>query len=254
MRTKTIINTLDKKGLLEWKAELKSVLDELNWKLIKTERALYLHQSALQECREKLESERKRAEETRMAMQFLSATHPLRYKCEDDLFRTEIRIFRLENKLKKISILKPIQLEIKKVIVLEEIRYYEGVLQEIENMLRPPVVLRKVLDAPDGDVGRNLQPDEGKIFILQPNRKKIDVKKSICTEGLMLAAVQHHTVGIHGQTFGTDRNTLSCFEKQRAMDVEKSICTEGLVLAVVQHYPPVAGVPPDTVKVVVIGF
>ncbi len=164
MRTTQIINRLGNEELLKWKVELKAILDESRWKLIKTERALHLHQSAFQECKEKLESQSKRVEETKMALQFLSEGHPLRHRCEDDLYKTEIRIFRLENKLKKFSILKPIQLEIKKIIVLEEIKYYEGILQSIENLLRPTFMLQLKQEAIDGEVVRIPRPDEENVF------------------------------------------------------------------------------------------
>ncbi len=183
MRTTQIINNLDKNELLKWKAEASSILNELNWKLIKTERALYLHQSALKKCTEKLESERKRAEETRKAMQFLSEGHPLRHKCQDDLYRTEIRIFRLENKLKKFSILKPIHLEIKKQVLAAEIQYYEGISKSIENMLWSTLVLSRVMDPPDGDMVRNILPDEGNIFILQPKQLAMDVEELFLSVG-----------------------------------------------------------------------
>jgi hypothetical protein len=194
MRTTQIINGLGNEELLKWKVELKSILDESRWKLIKTERALHLHQSALQECKEKLESERKRVEETKMALQFLSETHPLRHKCEDDIYRAEIRIFRLENKLKKFSILKPIQLGIKKIAIEAEIKYYEGVLKSIENMLRPTFILQLKQRAIDGGV-RNVLPDEEKIFILQhseptenlafqPTKDKISRKLEMTTFSL----------------------------------------------------------------------
>ncbi len=177
MRTTIIINNLDKKELLKWKAEIGSILDESRWKLTKTERVLHLHQSALQGCREKLESERKRAEETRLVLQFLSEGHPLRHRCEDDIYKTEIRIFRLENKLKKFSILKPIQLEIKKITIETEIKYYEEIIDEINNLLNPPVVLRRILNSPDGEAARNLQPYDENIFILQPKKEAMVLEK-----------------------------------------------------------------------------
>ncbi len=95
------------------------------------------------------------------------------YICEDDLYRTEIKIFRLENKLKRFSSLKTIQLEMKKIVITEDIKYYEGIINEIKNLLHPPVVLRRVLNTPDGEAARNSKPDEGKIFhIFQPSRNR----------------------------------------------------------------------------------
>ncbi len=149
MRTTTIINNMDKNELLKWKAETNSMLNELNWRLMKAERALYLHQSGKEECIQKLQTERKRAEETRMALQFLSTNHPLRHKCQDDLYRAEIRIFRLENKLKKFSSLKLIQLEVKKLVLVEEIRYYQNLVKEADALLNPVVVLRKISNSPN---------------------------------------------------------------------------------------------------------
>ncbi len=183
MRTIKIIKGLNQKELLKWEAETKSILNELNWKLIKAERTFYLYQTALQECSEKLQANRQRAEETKMALQFLSDNHPLKNKCEDDLYKTEIRIFRLENRLKSFSSLKTIQLEIKKIIFLEEIKYYEGVLLEIKNLLNPPVVLRRVLNTPDGETGRNSRPDEENIFNHQLKKEAIDVRNLFLSVG-----------------------------------------------------------------------
>ncbi len=186
MRTIEIIKGLNQKELLKWEAETGSILDELNWKLIKAERTLYLHQTALQECREKLETHRKRAEETRMALQFLSEGHPLRDKCEDDLYRTEIRIFRLENRLKKFSLVKPIQLEMKKIIVSEEIKYYEGILKSIENMLWSTLVLSRVMEAPDGETARNAVSDKENIFILPLKQEAVDIGNFFYPSNLQL--------------------------------------------------------------------
>ncbi len=169
MRTIEIIKGLDKKELLQWEAEVKSVLGELDWKRIRAERTLHLHRTAILECTEKLQAYRQRAEETKMALQFFSETHPLRYKCEEDLLKTEISIFRLENKLKKLSPEKIIPLEIKGIVIKEEINYYQGILQSIRNLLNPPVVLRRVLNIPDGEVKRNPLPDEGMIFPITVN-------------------------------------------------------------------------------------
>ncbi len=183
MKTTEIINKLNQKELLKWEAETKSILSELNWKLTKAERTLYLHQTALEQCKEKLQANLQRAAETRMALQFLSETHPLRHKCEDDLYRTEIRIFRLENKLKSFSSLKAIQLEIKKIIIAKEIKYYEGILTSIENMLWSTLVLRRILNTPDGEVRRNPRPDEENIFILQLKQEVIDVRNLFLSVG-----------------------------------------------------------------------
>ncbi len=183
MRTIEIIKGLDQKELLKWELEVKSILGELDWKRIKSERALFLHQSALQECNEKLQANQQRAAETRMALQFLSDNHPLRHTCVEDLLKTEIRIFRLENKLKKLSPLKTIQLEIKEIVIKEEIMYYQGVLKSIADLRNPPVVLRRVSNTPDGETGRNPLPDEGKIFILQLEQEAIDTRNLFLSVG-----------------------------------------------------------------------
>ncbi len=106
------------------------------------------------ECTEKLQTNQKRVSETRMALEFLSEGHPLRSKCEDDLYKTEIKIFRLENRLKRFSSLKQIQLEIKKVIISAEIKYYEEILKSITDLLYPPLVLPSLLQNPDGQTVR----------------------------------------------------------------------------------------------------
>ncbi len=173
----------NRKELLKWELETKSILNELNWKLTKAERALYLHQTTLEECKEKLQTNQQRLEETRMALQFLSYNHPLRAKCEDELYKTEISIFRLENKLKKFSTLKLIQLEIKKEVLIQEIKYYEGVLKSVTNLPNPPVVFRRVLNIPDGEVRRNSLPDEGDIFILRLKQEAIDVRNLFLSVG-----------------------------------------------------------------------
>ncbi len=176
MKTKEIINKLDTRELLKWESEVKSILNELDWKLTKAERALYLHQTGLEEVNQKLQIDLQRMEETKKAIQYFSETHPLRYKCEEDLLKTEIRIFRLQNRLRRFSPIKLIQLEIRKIILAQEIKYYETVLESIENMLRPVVVLRKVSETADGEVGRNVLPDEQMmLFMPQLKQEAVDV-------------------------------------------------------------------------------
>ncbi len=70
--------------------------------------------------------------------------------------------------------MKPIQLEMKKLVLAGEIEYYKGVLTEVENLLHPPEVLKKVLDTPDGEKTGNPLPEDGKIFILKPKRERMD--------------------------------------------------------------------------------
>ncbi len=141
----------DKPTILKLATKIRTVLNELDWKLIKAERALYIHQTSLQECTEKLQANQQRASETKMALQFLSAGHPLRHQCEDDLYKTEIRILRLQNRLKRFSNLKSIQLEIKKIVLTEEISYYNGILKAIDDLLNPPLIVRTLPASPEGE-------------------------------------------------------------------------------------------------------